>query len=214
MPTETPVVTIDFIRHGETLWNREKRIQGRSDIPLSDVGLTQAGCLAERLVLQTKKEDRRPWQALYSSNLTRAKQTAAVLAGALDNMEIKISPLLRERDLGPWEGMTFDELIERYPEETRAWKADPAKPTVPGIESGQSVNDRMIQFCDLALRTYPNGRIIAVSHGAAIGRLVRTIAPRPPSQILVIDNASITTVVWDGSSGRVEAINDCQHLNH
>ncbi len=212
MPDGNQTVTIDFIRHGETLWNREKKIQGRSDIPLSDAGLTQAGCLAQRLVQWAQKEGEGPWRALYSSNLTRARQTAAVAAEAL-GLEIRLSPLLRERDLGPWEGMTFDELMERHPVEARAWKADPARPPVPGIESGQSVADRMIQFCDQALTSYPNSRILAFSHGAAIGRLVRTISEMPPSQILVIDNVSITTVVWDGASGRVETINDCRHLD-
>lgn len=181
-------------------------------MPLSDLGRSQARCLAKRLVREQARIGVPPWQALFSSNLIRARQTAEVAADAL-GLEITISRLLRERDLGPWEGLTFDELMAKYPGEARDWKADPGKSPVPGIETAESVVNRMIQFCDEALKQYSCGRILAVSHGAAIGRLVRTISRLPSSEVIKLDNAGITTVNWDGLEGRVDSVNDCSHLD-
>ena len=125
-----------LIRHGETAWNAEHRIQGQLDIPLSPLGILQSARLAECLANE-------PIDAVYSSGQSRAWLTAAPLAARL-GLEVIAEPRLRERSFGIFEGLTLDEIAERYPAEFMKWRErDPAwRPE--GGESGQQLIDRVM----------------------------------------------------------------------
>ena len=100
--------TILLVRHGETDWNAERRVQGTTDRPLNDTGRAQARALADRLAEV-------PLAAVYSSDLSRALETARAVADTRD-LRVTPDPRLRERDFGTWEGMTDLEILERFPE--------------------------------------------------------------------------------------------------
>jgi len=107
-----------LIRHGEVAWNRENSYIGSTDLPLNDEGRRQAELLADRL----KGTD---LAGVYSSDLSRARETAEIIAERLD-LSVVIVPELRELDYGEWEGMPEIELPKRYPELYAQWRAPPA----------------------------------------------------------------------------------------
>ena len=102
--------TIFLIRHGETVWNRESRMQGYRNVPLSDSGREQAAKLADYLKNET-------FHAIYSSDLSRAAETAQLVAEK-HQMPVIVFPEFRERNCGEWEGLTHDEVSRKYPD----WK--------------------------------------------------------------------------------------------
>ena len=170
-----------LVRHGETDWNAAHRIQGRTDVPLNDTGRRQARGAAELLA-------RRLWHGVYSSPLGRAHETASIIATRLGIDEVVDIDALVERDYGPTEGMTFDEIEALYPEGVRA----------PGQESREQVAGRVVPaLLELAER-HPGERLVVVSHGGAIRAVLQAVEPgvRHPS----ITNASVHSFrVADGA---------------
>lgn len=154
-----------LIRHGETAWNAEHRIQGQLDIPLSPLGILQSARLAECLANESI-------DAVYSSRQSRAWLTAAPLAARL-GLEVIADPRLRERSFGVFEGLTLDEIAERYPREFKKWRErDPAwRPE--GGESGQQLIDRVLSVVsDIGIR-HPGQTVVLVSHGGVLDVLYR-----------------------------------------
>ena len=154
-----------LIRHGETAWNAEHRIQGQLNIPLSPRGLVQAARLAECLANESI-------DAVYSSAQSRAWLTAAPLAARL-GLEVIAEPRLRERSFGIFEGLTLDEIAARYPEEFKKWRErDPAwRPE--GGESGQQLIDRvMAAVTELGAR-HAGQTVALVSHGGVLDVIYR-----------------------------------------
>ncbi len=126
-----PTTRIILIRHGETAWNAERRLQGHIDIALNSAGLRQAAALAAALASE-------PLDAIVASDLQRAHQTAQALAAAHD-MPVGIDPHLRERCFGGFEGLLYSEIEARFPREYAAWQArdiDSVMP--PGARTGES----------------------------------------------------------------------------
>ena len=141
-------------RHGQTVWNAERRFQGQSDIPLDETGQAQAG-RAARLLAALHPD------LIVSSDLSRAAQTAAPLAH-LTGLEVTLDKDLRERSGGVWEGLTDTEIRERYPRERASW--DP-----PGGEPTSVVADRMSGAINrVAAGLEPGQLAVVVSHGAAL----------------------------------------------
>jgi probable phosphoglycerate mutase len=154
-----------LIRHGETAWNAEHRIQGQLDIPLSPLGVLQSARLAECLANE-------PIDAVYSSGQSRAWLTAAPLAARL-GLELIAEPRLRERSFGIFEGLTLDEIAARYPPEFKKWRErDPAwRPE--GGESGQQLIDRVLSaVSDIGIK-HPSQTVVLVSHGGVLDVLYR-----------------------------------------
>ena len=116
-----------LVRHGETIWNEEQRYQGASDPPLSERGELQARRLAARLASESIG-------LIYSSDSTRALQTADQIA-AHHGRQVRADPRLREMDFGDWEGLTYSEIRERYPQALARWQGDPLATSPPGGES-------------------------------------------------------------------------------
>ena len=141
-------------RHGQTIWNVERRFQGQTDIPLDDTGEAQAEYAARRLA--TLRPD-----VIFSSDLTRAAGTAAPLA-KLTGLAVILDKDLRERSGGSWEGLTDREIAERYPAERASWNPPDGEPTT-------AVADRVAGALRRVADTVADGGLaVVVSHGAAL----------------------------------------------
>ncbi len=141
-------------RHGQTTWNLERRYQGQTDIPLDDTGMAQAERAARRLA--TLHPD-----ALFSSDLSRAQQTAGALA-KLTGLPVTLDKDLRERSGGDWEGLSDAEIRERYPAERATWNPPNGEPT-------PVIADRVAGALTRIADTLDEGQLaIAVGHGAAL----------------------------------------------
>lgn len=152
-----------LLRHAETDWNRERRFQGWRDVPLSATGREQAESAA-RLLAATRID------AVWSSPLARARDTAAIIA-APHRLAVQESEAFREMGFGDWEGLTRDEVRERYPDAHRAWAETPHEAAWPGAEPLAAVRGRALAGLE-ALRAAHTGQTIClVSHGIT-GRLL------------------------------------------
>ncbi|MGB2815735.1 MAG: histidine phosphatase family protein [Burkholderiaceae bacterium] len=176
------------IRHGETAWNAEHRIQGHLDIPLSAAGVRQAGRLAQRLA--NERVD-----AVYSSELARAWLTALPLAERL-GLEVVPEPRLRERCFGVFEGLTLDEIAAQHPEAFRLWRARDPGWAMDGGESGQQLIDRVMEAMHDIAGRHRGETVAIVTHGGVLDvayRAARALdwdAPREHQML----NASINRV--------------------
>src|SRR5206468_2330987 len=141
------MATLLLVRHGETDWNAEGRLQGHTDRPLSEFGRRQAERLATTLAAE--KLD-----AIYASDLARARETAEIVGEHL-RLPVVLDPDLRERDWGTWEGLTSMQRI--------------------GVELvGESTEDhsrRMLRALERAAATHPSGRVLVVTHGGSMRRV-------------------------------------------
>jgi probable phosphoglycerate mutase len=140
-------------RHGQTVWNVERRFQGQSDIPLDQTGQAQAG-RAARLLAALRPD------MIVSSDLSRATMTAAPLA-RLTGLDVVLDKDLRERHGGCWEGLLDTEIRERYPAEAVTWSP-------PDGESGAVVADRVAAALHRTVASVGDGLAVVVSHGAAL----------------------------------------------
>jgi broad specificity phosphatase PhoE len=196
-----------LLRHGETDWNNERRIQGNTDTPLNANGIAQARQLATRIA--GEKID-----ALYASPLARARVTAEIIA-----QHTGVAPVfddrLKEKGLGDLEGLTADEFQERYPDLHRGWVTSVDHFPLPGEESPAQLRERIAKFLDDLHARHPNGaRIGIVTHGGTIGMFIATLIGLPVNQRspFWFDNASITLIDLTGSRPRVKLLNDTCHL--
>ncbi len=156
--------SIVLIRHGETAWNAERRLQGHIDIALSAEGERQAAALAAALASER-------FDAIISSDLQRATQTAHGLA-QLQDLPVTYDPALRERCFGGFEGLLYAEIEERYPHEFRAWQArDVDSVMPPGARRGESFRefyDRSVGAMLAHAGRHPGQRIALVAHGGVL----------------------------------------------
>jgi uncharacterized phosphatase len=169
--------TIVLARHGETDWNRERRFQGRADIPLNDAGRAQARELAERLRSDSVS-------VLYTSPLRRAAETARIVGERL-RLPVRASEPLSEIDVGSWQGLTVDEVRARFPE--AAWVSWSA-----GWEGGESYEEldrRVVAALHELAALHAGERVAVVTHGgpmraaiaASLGLSFETARPLLPS---------------------------------
>lgn len=217
-------LTLILVRHGETLWNREGRFQGQTDVPLSPVGLEQAERVAERLAHgEWGKID-----AVWSSDLARATQTAQAIVQRLPMLEgqnqplaVERTPLLRERSFGSWEGLLLRDIHERF-----GRHAEPPQDAEPPQTVYERMNEALVQMWKQAQeQAGQEGRttctVIAVGHGAALKMLlVRALhAPVDVAARFRLDNTALCVLTFHGNEartaqGRIERINDTAHLTH
>ncbi len=186
------------VRHGETEWNHDNRVQGSMDVPLSPRGRGQTLALARSLSRLGKIVDK-----VFTSDLTRARETAEILAARLGWPTPVVDPHLREMDCGQWEGRSIDDLREREPEGWRRWMDDPAF-RVPGGESILDVKARVRTF--LTRRGEELGaaeRVVVVAHGLFNRMLLSEVMAIEPqrARFFATDNASYAVFRW--SRGRV-----------
>jgi probable phosphoglycerate mutase len=195
-----------IIRHAETIWNREKRMQGTTDTPLSDVGRVQAQALGRRLAA-------RPFSALYSSNLSRAHDTARAIAQH-SGRELVLDERLQERRFGIFEGLLAAEIMARYPEEYARFASRDPDYDVPGGESARGFSQRCLGcLAEIAAR-HRGEEIVVVTHGLVLDSLYRAAhslghgEPRPVPLI----NASVNLFGYGDSAWRMELWGDVSHL--
>jgi len=144
-------------RHGRTLWNAERRIQGQTDVELDETGHTQAAAAAAHLA-------RHQPDAIVSSDLRRAVQTAEYLADRT-GLPIQLDPRLRERHFGEWQGLTDAELAERYPEAHARWRLGQRNDVELGMESMEDLAKRAIAAFLDAAEALPGGTTVITAHG-------------------------------------------------
>lgn len=161
-----------LVRHGATDWNRDGRYQGQADPPLNQEGWEQADDLAATLAS-------RPIQAVYSSDLRRARHTAERLARP-HGLSVSLDERLREINQGAWEGMLMDDIAERFPAEWSAVRNDPLHARAPGGESVEQVARRAGACAREISDRFPNGQVVIVSHGLTLACLECTFLGIPP----------------------------------
>jgi len=164
-----------FIRHGETDWNRERRVQGREGASLNEAGREQAKALARQLWEV-------PLQAIYSSDLPRAIETASYVAGP-HGVGVQTDARLNEIDHGEWEGLAESQLpdLDLY----LRWREDPSSCDLPGAEPLLAVRDRALAAMrDIATRHPADAGLVAVvSHQVVLALLKCYVLERPLSQL-------------------------------
>ncbi|WP_334154931.1 histidine phosphatase family protein [Tepidimonas sp.] len=201
------VTRILAIRHGETAWNRDARIQGQIDIPLNDTGHWQA----ERTAAALADE---PIDALYSSDLSRARQTAEALARQR-GLTVQMHPGLRERHFGAFQGRTWADLEQEHPDVVHAWKKRVPDFAPPGGESLLALRARVeATFAELAAR-HPGQAIAVVSHGGVLDILYRAAArvDLQAPRAWAMGNAAIHRLLWTADSGfALLSWGDTRHL--
>ncbi|WP_404452926.1 histidine phosphatase family protein [Virgibacillus necropolis] len=189
------MVRIGIIRHGSTAWNKERRAQGNSDIPLDIDGHSEATKLAERL----SEEE---WDIIYSSNLLRARQTAEVIGNRLGHSKIYSEPRLREVGGGRIEGTTEEERIEKWGSN---WKELDL-----GIEGADSVIDRGLSLIHEVIQNHNGESVLIVSHGSFIKHLLRELFPHLNEKSL--KNCSLTVLQKKTSEWELELHNCTRHV--
>jgi alpha-ribazole phosphatase/probable phosphoglycerate mutase len=152
-----------LIRHGEVERAAEGRFFGSTDVPLSATGRVQVEALARQLALE-------PIEAVYASDLGRARQSAAPLA-ASRGLRAAIVPALREMAMGRWEGLSFGEIREREPDAVREWLADIVTFPFPGGENVEDLRRRVMPALEEILARHAGGRVAVVAHGG-VNRVV------------------------------------------
>ncbi len=164
-----------FVRHGETDWNREKRVQGSKGAPLNQAGHEQAKGLTRALWEV-------PIQAVYSSALPRAVETASYVAGP-HRANVVTDPRLNEIHHGEWEGLPESELpdLDLY----RRWREDPTSATLPGAEPLAAVHARAVEAMREIAARHPasEGLVAVVSHQIVLALLKCYVLDRPWNQI-------------------------------
>lgn len=197
---------IILIRHGETEWNRERRMQGHTDTPLTDAGLAQAEALGRRLAGSR-------FAALYSSDLSRAWHTAVVIAGRTGH-EVIADPRLRERAFGIFEGLTAEEMEARHPEEFERFQSRDPDYVIPGGESAREFHSRCLAcLADIAQR-HSDGSVVVITHGLVLDaayRAARALAFDAPRGVPLL-NGSLNVFSYAGGAWRVESWGDVGHL--
>lgn len=176
---------IGLIRHGRTDWNALGKIQGQTDTPLNAEGIRQAEALAERLSRESMK-----WDAVVSSDLMRARETARIIADKLQIPFQGSDARLRERYFGEIEGTTEEERLARWGPDWR--KSD------SGQETDEQVRSRALSFVDEVAREQPNARLLVVSHGSLLAQLMKGMCADLEDKPIL--NMSLSIMERDGDS--------------
>ena len=166
-------MTIFLARHGETEWNRIGRWQGKTDIPLSEVGRSQARTLADRL------RDRGITE-IHASDLSRARETAEIVAAALGVTRLGLDPRLRERGFGCFEGLTREECAARHADAWQRYLADRRSTPTDAEPQAEVVARVVAALTAVAESADLTGHVLVISHGAAIRSFIHTVTGTDP----------------------------------
>ncbi|MEU3503936.1 bifunctional RNase H/acid phosphatase [Streptomyces hundungensis] len=202
--------TFVLLRHGETALTPSKRFSGSggTDPELSAVGRGQAERVAAALA------EHGTVQAIVSSPLRRCRETAAAVAARL-GLDVSIEDGLRETDFGAWEGLTFGEVRERYPDDLDAWLGSAKAAPTGGGESFATVARRVAAARDRVIAAHPRRTVLVVTHVTPIKTLVRLALGAPPESLfrMELSAASVSTVAYYGDgNASVRGLNDTGHL--
>lgn len=198
---------IYLVRHGQTEWNQDKRIQGHTDIPLNERGRKQAIALARRMASV-------PLELIYTSDLGRSAETARIIASAQPG-EVRVSPTpgLRECNYGLWEGLTRTEVARRFPDDWTAWRREEGIGSPTGGEGFLALAERAGRVFDAAAR---EGRTVLLSsHRGPIRAILCHALGLDQSfrERFLVTNCSVSALEYDPSHRtRLVLLNDTSHL--
>ncbi|KAA3664305.1 MAG: histidine phosphatase family protein [Chloroflexi bacterium] len=199
--------TILLIRHGQTDWNLEGRMQGHEDIPLNKTGEQQAQALAKRLATW-------PIQAIYTSDLQRSLKTAVTIGNTIGIKPI-INPVWRERDLGALSGLTRTEARTQFPKALNHRNHTKIHP--PNGEDHQTLQNRGLTAFRQIAATHPDQMVAVVSHGGLLHVLVAHLIGLPGGEygrFTIRGNTGLTIAELHGDDTVVTCINDTSHLEN
>lgn len=187
-----------LVRHGETDWNAQRRIQGNLDLPLNATGIAQAQAAARGLGAAAI-------ELIYSSDLARARQTAQAVAQATGR-PLSLCAELRERRYGIFEGLTYDEAQRRFPEVYAKFESRDADFAVPDGESLRQLAERVERALRRIARDHPGQTVLVVTHGGVLDIAYRLATGRAldAARDFVIPNAAYNWIDWqaEGAQGR------------
>jgi broad specificity phosphatase PhoE len=196
-----------LIRHGQTTWNAERRLQGQQDAPLSPQGLSQAEAVAKRLASVSL-------DAIVTSDLMRACHTAETI-NRFHCLPLFGRSDLREVNLGQWEGRTVTELEKDASEADllAKWRTDSVANRPPGGERLEELQTRVINALEQIVQQHPRDRVAVVSHGGVIKAAVSWVLglPLDHQRRFEINNTSITKVTFGARGPILEYLNDVSH---
>jgi probable phosphoglycerate mutase len=200
------MTVIYLIRHGETMWNREKRLQGHIDIGLNERGYWQAEQIGQHL-------SGRPIAAVISSDLSRAIDTAKAVA-THHRKELLLDEGLRERHYGVMQGLSHDEIIEKHPRNHAAWKNREVDFVPESGESLQQFYDRVLRSTMSWVERYPNQEIAIVAHGGVLDCLNRAATKKSLDAVrdFEILNASLNTLSYENGQLQLVEWGNIAHL--
>jgi len=204
-----PITRFCLIRHGETDWNRERRLQGHLDIPLNAQGLRQARQLASSLQAQGLH-----FTALHVSSLERARQTAAAISQH-NGLPIQIHPALRERHYGIFQGKTFAEAMHSIPDAYQRHQDREPDFDLHGGESLRQFQQRIMHCMQQLAAQHQGQQILVVSHGGVLEMVYRTASGKALSEPrdFPIPNAALNWISHDDGHWQIEKWADQSHLD-
>lgn len=199
-----------LVRHAQTAWNGENRIQGHSDIPLSPLGEQQAQHLGRWFAS-------RHVRGIFTSALQRSRQTAqAIAAGNGHGVSPVVEPHLAEIHLGTWEGLTPVEVDARFANAYQQWRVRPSSVVIPGGEPLAAFRERVRQALARILEGAGEGEYVVVSHGGVIAALLADLLSADYDLLmrrLRLDNAGVTAVEFGSGLPHVLWVNATSHLD-
>jgi probable phosphoglycerate mutase len=206
-----------LVRHGESVFNVESRVQGQADVSLSDLGRLQADALAawtRSLPADVTIDE------IWSSPLTRARETASAMAAAL-GLSLQIEEGLAELHAGIFQGHLWADLEAAFPEEVACWRSGDAEYAIPGGESraglaarGRAALEKLAQRPARHMIVVAHGGVLTAALGSLLGRthpLLAQAAERPFTKLPALANASLTLLDWPGPE--LVAFNETGHLD-
>jgi broad specificity phosphatase PhoE len=203
------VTRLVLVRHGRTAWNLEGRAQGHTDVGLDETGREQARSMAA--VVAAMNPD-----TLWSSDLARARETAAFVAGEA-GLDARFDARLREFDVGERAGLTTPEFAEQYPEAYESWRSGHITGGVPGAETPEQVIERMVPALrEIWEATEPDETTVVISHGACLKVALVAFLGWPEevgSTLRGLDNCGWAVVEDDAAGGgiRLSSYNETAH---
>jgi broad specificity phosphatase PhoE len=207
-PAIAPNTELILVRHGETEWNSGHRVQGHTDVPLSERGRAQAARLAPRLA-------REPIRAFYASDLSRAIDTAEPTALRM-GLSTVCSAAFREAHYGSWEGLNVTEIAARFPAEYERWRLDSARHRPPDGESLEELQSRVMTALAELLERHGGETLCVVAHGGSIRAAICGVLQFPIDvwRSLRTDNTGITRIHFSNLGPQLALFNDIGHLSN
>lgn len=198
--------TLILIRHGETEWNRARRIQGHLDSALTALGVAQARAGGARLACECI-------DVVVASDLARVQHTARLLVAGRD-LPLMLDENLRERAFGIGEGLTYDAMYEKYPTQDRHIGLVNSEFTLPGGEPRAHFHARIKQTIDQLAATYAGKRVLVVTHGGVLGVVYRWLSshPLPATEKVAIPNVGYNRIAHVEGLWRLDVWADTTHL--
>jgi broad specificity phosphatase PhoE len=207
---EMRTADVVLLRHGETRLTPQRRFSGvgSADPGLSAIGRDQARRAAGSALLRG-----RAFAEVLSSPMTRCRETAQIIAAAL-GVPVRVDRELREMDFGLWEGMTFDEVQGRYPEDLWQWKRSAYAAPTGSSETFAAVLDRMGAAAERFASCHDGASVVAVTHVTPVKALVAHALGAPPAALfrMELSAAGFSRIAYTGEEASVRLLNDTSHL--